>query len=455
MPQLRRIGFALAASALMIPLAACGNAGDDEFAFCEAVGRYDAVAAKALFDTGQIDMAAQSSDRRCQPAMDLFDRARPGFDVFITMAVAVAKQPGIATSCWTGSRGSSGKGSSGSGQRCPIEAAALNGTPQVMQALIENGASLTDATAIGALSDVVTSGSIPTLKLMVEGGADKNRAFTAAVVQANREMIDYLAGIGAVEQADPLLVAARTGDLAVVDAAIAARANLEVQDGIGRTPMMRAATYGQAQVIDKLARAGARIDARLEYDFDLPIHMAVRGNHAAAVRALAAAGANLNARADGNSPTPVILAVRTGSVQALAALVDAKADVNVGIDGDTTAIGRAIELGNLALVKQLIRGGARVNDKGGPGWQPPIHATLNNCGLPPEGEGENDNFRMNMLKTLIAAGADPKAVNDKGETALVAIARLRAEAEPFEARDPQGFRKACFQAKLDYLKSLR
>ncbi len=57
--------------------------------------------------------------------------------------------------------------------------------------------------------------------------------------------------------------------------------------------------------------------------------------------------------------------MRNGSVHALAALVDAKANVNVGIAADTTAIGRAIELGNLALVKQLLRGGARVNDKGG------------------------------------------------------------------------------------------
>ena len=35
------------------------------------------------------------------------------------------------------------------------------------------------------------------------------------------------------------------------------------------------------------------------------------------------------------------------------------------------------------------------------------------------------------------------------------MTRLRAEAEPFEPTDPQGFRKACFQAKLDYLRTLR
>ncbi len=52
----------------------------------------------------------------------------------------------------------------------------------------------------------------------------------------------------------------------------------------------------------------------------------------------------------------------------------------------------------------------------------------------------------------MAAGADPRATNDKGETALQVITRLRAEAEPFAAHDPQGFFKACFQAKLDYLR---
>ena len=142
-------------------------------------------------------------------------------------------------------------------------------------------------------------------------------------------------------------------------------------------------------------------------------------------------------------------------MQALAALVDAKADVNVGSAADTTAIGNAIGFGNLAIVKQLLRGGARVNDKGGPGWKPPLHVTINNCGLPPEGPGENDNYRMNMLKTLVAAGADLRATNANGETVLQVITKLRAEAEPVQAHDPQGFYKACYQAKIDYLRTLR
>ena len=439
---------------LTLSLMACSGVGEDEQAFCDAVRRYDPAAAQALLDTGQIDMTAGGGG--CSPALVLFDRASSQAPAFIPLAVTVARQPGVATRCF-GNRSAPSITQSrtrASGQTCPINLAAQNGSPEVMRALIEGGASVTDLDGREAVIDVVLNGSVPTLRVMIEAGASKNDALTAAVAQGMPEAIGYLEGLGAVESANPFLVAARKGDMAAIEAALASRVDVEMEDGGRRTGLMRAAMYGQSAVITRLARAGANVNARFPIEFDTPLHMAVRGNHADAVRALAAAGADLNARFDDDSPTPVIEAVRKGHVQALAALVDAKADVNVGIAADTTAIGRAIELGNLALVKQLLCGGARVNDKGGPGWQPPIHETIDNCGLPPEGPGENDNYRMNMLKTLVAAGADPRALNGKGETTLQAITRLRAEAEPFEAQDPQGFRRSCFQAKLEYLRTL-
>jgi ankyrin repeat protein len=447
--------------ALTLSLAACSGVGEDEQAFCDAVERYDAAAAQKLLDTGQIDMTAGGGSA-CSPALAVFERASERQPKFIAMAVALAKQPGVATRCF-GNRSSgsrySRRTSGPSGQTCPINLAADNASPEVMRALVENGASVTNVDGDSALIAVVLQGSLPTLKVMLEAGASKNDALTSAVAQEKPELIAYLESIGAVEEGvDPFLIAARKGDMAALEAALARRVDLEMTDGGKRTAMMRAAMYGRSAVITRLAKAGANVNPRFEMEFDTPVHMAVRGNHADAVRALAAAGADLNARYNEDTHTPVMEAVNTGQagrVEALAALVDLKANVNVGSAADTTAIDRAIELGNLALVKQLLRGGARVNDKGGPGWKPPIHSTLDNCGLPPEGPGENDNFRMNMLKTLVAAGADPRAKNAKGETALQAITRLRAEAEPFEAHDPQGFRRACFQAKLEYIRTLQ
>jgi ankyrin repeat protein len=445
--------------ALALSAAACTGVGEDEQAFCDAVGRRDAAAAKALLDTGQIDLSAGGG--KCAPAIDLFERASKLTPAFIPMAVAVAKQPGVATRCFGAGGGGGGTRASRrvtGGQFCPIDLAAQNGVPELMRALIENGARVTGRDGEGALISVILNGSIPTLEVMINAGANKNFALMSAVAQAKPEAIRYLEGLGAVEEgADPFLIAARKGDMAALEAALARRVDLEMEDDGRRTAMMRAAMYGQAAVITRLAKAGANVNARFPIEFDTPLHMAVRGNHADAVRALAAVGADVNARLNEDTATPVMEAVNTGEagrVEALAALVDAKADVNVGSAADSTVIDRAIGLGNLALVKQLLRGGARVNQKGGPGWKPPIHATIDNCGLPPEGPGENDNFRMNMLKTLVAAGADPRAKNAKGETVLQVITRLRAETEAFEPHDPQGFRRACFQAKLEYIRTL-
>ena len=57
-------------------LAACtrGCAGETELAFCDAVDRNDAAAAKAIFDAGQINMMARDGSGRCQPGFELLRR---------------------------------------------------------------------------------------------------------------------------------------------------------------------------------------------------------------------------------------------------------------------------------------------------------------------------------------------------------------------------------------------
>lgn len=434
---------ATVALACLLPtlVGACVTTGDDEYAFCDALERHDAAAAQALFDTGRIDMTADGG-AVCVPALWLFDRAKDTWPAVIPMAVAAAKQDGVANHCWVVRD-----------QRCAINAVAGNrAQPQVLRALLDSGVDLRTHRARLALTDIVMTGSVETLTMMIEAGADKDAALASAVAYAEPEMIAYLERKGAVERVHPLLLAARTGDLATIDRQIGARADLDMSDGLGRTPLMRAALFNHATVITRLAKAGAALNTRIE--FETAVHMAARENHVAAIQALAAAGADLNAHFLDHD-TPVMVTVDRGHVPALAALVAANADVNLGSPAGTTPIGRAIGLGNLALVKVLLRGGARVNDRGGTTWRPPLHATLEQCGLPPEGPGENDDFRMAMLETLIAAGADPAATNEKGETALQAMTRLRTEVEPFEPTDPQGFRRACFQAKLDYLRTLR
>ena len=244
-----------------------------------------------------------------------------------------------------------------------------------------------------------------------------------------------------------MLVAARQGDLAAIDAAIARRANLEVEDTNGRTPLMRAAFYGQVAAVTRLGKAGASA-AHVDEDGLTALHLAAKKNEAPMIQALVAAGANINARAGADSPTPLLTAIAHDAAAAVSALVDLGADANVAIESDLSAISKSIALGNLAMTRALLRGGARINERRGARWQPPMHWSLGICGLPPEGGKENDYYRITLLQTIVAAGGSATATNAQGQTPVEVVTKNLAE-----TRD--AFPRACMQAKLEYLKSLR
>jgi ankyrin repeat protein len=370
--------------------------------------------------------------------LELFQAARPQSAEFTAMAVTFAKREGIANTCWTGSKGSGGSG-------CAIEVVAQNANAAVMRALVDAGVDVTNQKARSALGDAATQGSLEIVRMLVEKGGDPGAAINVAVARRQPAIVEYLESKGATEDVDALLVAARRGDVAAVDAAIARRANLEVADSGGRTPLIRAALYGHAAIVARLAKAGAKVDAATPEDHHTALHIAANENNVDVIKALAAAKANLNVRADAGSPTPLLMAIENGAEEAVRALLAAGADANAFTDN--TAVNRATELGNLAMVKALIAAGARVNEAHGSSWQAPILPLLGICGHAPEGDGENDYYRVTLMKAVVAAGADGKAKNAQGQTPIEIVSTLLAGAEG-------DFYKACYQAKLDYLKTL-
>jgi ankyrin repeat protein len=445
--RVRVAGRVLLAAAMSVTLAACtrGCAGKEEAAFCDAVTRGDAAAARALLDSGRVNVLARNFSGTCQPLMLVFQAAKPQSLEFTEMAISLATREGIANACWTSPATSSGRSNKGS-TLCPIQVAANNANPRLMRALIDGGVDVKNQTARGALVDAVANGPTEMVRMLVEAGADPSAGLPMAITLRRAELVAYLEGRGGREpNVTGLLIAARQGDLAAIDAAIARGDDLEAKDGAGRTPLMRAAHFGHADAVTRLAKAGASVEHTVEGHTSL--HDAANDNNVPVIQALVAAHANLNARAGASSPTPLISAVENGAVNAVNALVDAKADANVAIDTDTTAVVRAIELGNLANVRALLRGGARVNEARGTRWQPPIHASLGICGLAPEGEGENDYYRVTLLKTIVAAGAVPTAKNKDGRTPIEVVTALLSAAD----RD---FYRACYTAKLDYLRSV-
>lgn len=438
------IAGAFTVGALCVSLAACtrGTAGDTELAFCDAVARNDAVAAKAIFDAGQINMLARDFSGKCQPGALLLRAARPQAPVFTEMAVAFVKREGVANTCWTGGKGNSIGG-------CAVSFAAQNANVAVMRALVDAGVDVTNQTARGALDDAANQGSLEIVKMLVEKGGNPGSAMGSAVSRGYTPIVAYLESKGAAEDVAPLLVAARRGDLAAVEAAIAARSDLEVTDGRGRTPLVRAALYGHAPVVARLAKAGARLDAATTEEKEAALLIAAREGHVPVIQALAAAKADLNLRAGVDPITPLLTAIINNRLEAVRALLTAGADPNLWTDSETTPVRRAAVQGNLAMTQALLAAGARVNEAHGTGWEPPILALLGICGYAPEGEGDkaNDYYRVTLMKTLVKAGADGKARTAAGESPVEVVSkRLAGTQEPFY--------RACFQAKLDFLKTL-
>lgn len=429
-----------AVSAALAAVPGC-SAGKTEMAFCEAVNQNDAAAAKAIFDAGQIDMMARDFSGKCQPGALLLRAARPQAPVFTAMAVAFVKREGVANTCWTGGKGVSIGG-------CPISFAAQNANVEVMRALVDAGVSVSGHTANLAVADASNQGSLEIVRMLVEKGGDPGYAMTPAIASRHTAIVEYLESKGVTEEVAPLLVAARRGDLKAVDAAIAARADLEAVDGHGRTPLIRAALYGHAPVVARLVKAGAKLNAVTIEEKDTALHVAAREGHVPVIQALAAAKADMNLR-NFTDDTPLLVAVDEGNTEAVRALLAAGADANVWREADTTAVSAAAKRGNLAMVKALLAAGARVNDAHGVGWQPLILAPLEICAYAPEGQDdkENDYYRVALLKTLVKAGADSKAKNKAGESPVDIVRRRLADAE-------NEFYRACFQAKLDYLKTL-
>ena len=128
-------------------------------------------------------------------------------------------------------------------------------------------------------------------------GGNENPAVVEALLAAGA---DIAAGDNDGEM--PLHHAARWNDAAVVEALLAAGADIAAGDNDGETPLHHAARWNDAAVVEALLAAGADIAAG-DNDGETPLHHAARWNDAAVVEALLAAGADI-AAGDNDGETP-------------------------------------------------------------------------------------------------------------------------------------------------------
>ncbi|GGQ51492.1 ankyrin repeat domain-containing protein [Kitasatospora griseola] len=172
-----------------------------------------------------------------------------------------------------------------------------------------------------------------------------------------------------------LLGAAHTGDVAAVRAALAAGANLEARDPQGRTALLTAALADQVAVAEFLVAAGANPDAQ-----------------------------------DHREDSPWLVTGVTGSVAMMRALLAAGPDLGLTNRFGGVSLIPAAERGHVAYVQAVLEEtDIDVDHVNRLGWTALLEAVI---------LGDGGRPHIEIVRLLLAAGADPQLADADGVTAL-------------------------------------
>ena len=310
----------------------------------------------------------------------------------------------------------------------PLHWAAHRDDLQTADALLAAGARVDAANDYGVapLALAATNGSLAMVERLLGAGADSNAAGDNG--------------------ATPLMFAARTGRAEVVRALLARDAGVDARDAAhGQTALMWAASAGHTDVQRLLLAAGAGVEARSAGGYT-PLLFAVRENRAASARLLLEHGADVDAVA-GDGTTPLVVAVFMGHWPLAHWLLEQGADPDADGAGfaplhwaagvwetalTTTEAGGTAGWdryasrgpGKLALVEALLAHGADPNLR--LRRNPPTHGFLGFRRMAMAGATPfivaARAADVDIMRTLVAAGADPLLTTDDETTALVAAA---------------------------------
>ena len=266
-----------------------------------------------------------------------------------------------------------------------------------------------------------------------------------------------------------LMTAATKGHAEIVKTLIAAGANPNASDKTGYTALMGAATKGHAEVVKILIAAGANPDATFGIHKDITPLMAAAAadDNLEVVNALIAGKANLHLT-DIRGATALMHAAVSSHPKVVKALHAAGADLNtVAKDGSTALMITAL-FGRIEIIKTLLAAGANPNTVGGHGATALMYVALAGnpeflkeaiaAQLPSEKltsvHGKKIQEKMatlmqemqegrknhpEVIKLLLAAGADLNATTEDGITALD-VARNQGYVEVVRVLEAAGAR---------------
>ena len=328
---------------------------------------------------------------------------------------------------------------------------------KAVELLVHRGANVKAANRYGVtpLSLACTNGNAAIVELLLASGADPNASLPGGE--------------------SPLMTAARTGVLAAVKVLLSHGAAVDAkEEKRGQTALIWAAAEGHAEVVEALVAAGADIRTRLASGFT-PLLFAARDGRSDVVRVLLKAGADVNepvpagkrlgygGRLPPDGATPLLLAVINGHFELAAQLLDAGADPNADLPGYTVLHALAAvrnpgvgdndpppdgsgKMTSLELLTKLAARRANLNAR------MTKKANLNNTRLNEIGATPfllaSLTADAALMKALAKLGADPGLTNADNSTPLMVAAGL-ATRSPGEDAGTEGEVLEALQVALD------
>lgn len=217
---------------------------------------------------------------------------------------------------------------------------------------------------------------------------------------------------------NPLVTAAREGDLPGVQALLAKQAEVNTPSRDGSTALLWAVYNGNLEMVRALVGAKAKVDVANRFGVT-PMLQASRTGDAAIIAALLKAGASVSlTHPDGE--TALMGASRSGHLDAVKLLLEAGADVNVADRfQEETALMWAASEGHADIVAALLAAGADPNKLAHvTSIKKREHADHPTGGLTALMFAVR-NGHEDIARALIKAGADPKATNGDNATATI------------------------------------
>lgn len=227
-----------------------------------------------------------------------------------------------------------------------------------------------------ALGLAISNGNLEIVKLVLNAGADPNNGgvydpLLSAVSGGDMDMVIMLLENGATTSSDwtPLMVAARKGDIDMIQFFVALDSNVNQTNDYGETALEIAASNGHQEVFDYLLQLtnsqSRKINAKKKLDvskirqrnLSQRLTFNISRNNLDGVRKAIKNGVNVN-RENEENLLPLIAAVNVGSIEIVKLLIEARANVNVRDKIGNSALSIAVTTGNTEIVKLLVDAGA-------------------------------------------------------------------------------------------------